>query len=86
MPVSLKTLAKFRLSFEEVQQIRGGKVGTESAEDYTFCTEKGMKIIDWRQDSCTYRNRSSSYLQQDITCSAKRSLVQYCFSECACPY
>jgi dolichyl-phosphate-mannose--protein O-mannosyl transferase len=44
-----RELARYKLDFVGVQEVRWNKRGTVRAEDYKFSMEKEMKIISWEQ-------------------------------------
>jgi hypothetical protein len=45
-----RELARYKLEFMDVQDVRWDKVGTVSAGDNNFSVEKETKVINWEQD------------------------------------
>jgi hypothetical protein len=43
---AVKELSTFKLDFVEVQDVRWDEDGTESAGEYTFTAERGMRIMN----------------------------------------
>ena len=46
-----RELARYKLDFVGVQEVRWDREGTLRAQDYNFFMEKEMRIINWEQDS-----------------------------------
>jgi hypothetical protein len=51
MSGALKTLATFRLDLKEVRQMKWENKGRSVL--YKYLCDKGKKVINWRNDSCT---------------------------------
>jgi hypothetical protein len=55
-----RELARYKLDFVRVQEVRWDKGGTVRAGGYIFSMEKETKIINWNRIFCTPQNIISS--------------------------
>jgi hypothetical protein len=47
---AVRELARYKIDFVGVQEVRWDKVGTVRAGNYIFSMEKETKIINWEQE------------------------------------
>jgi exonuclease III len=48
-----KEVSRYRVDLVGVQEVRWEGSGTETAGEYTFCMERGMRTLNWLQGFCT---------------------------------